>query len=43
MCTAASAVDLQRLAALGHLAHEEDPAQVSAACVAAARAAGVAC
>ena len=43
MCARASAIELHRLAALGHLAHEEDPAQVSAACVAAARAAGVAC
>lgn len=43
MCAAAPAVDVHRLAGLGHLAHEEDPAQVSAACVAAARAAGVAC
>jgi magnesium chelatase accessory protein len=43
MCPGASAVDVQRLAELGHLAHEEDPAQVSALCVAAARAAGVAC
>lgn len=43
MCTAASAVELHRLASLGHLAHEEDPAQVSTLCVAAARAAGVAC
>jgi magnesium chelatase accessory protein len=43
MCAGASAVEVHRLAGLGHLAHEEDPAQVSAACVAAARAAGVAC
>ena len=43
MCAGASAVEVHRLAALGHLAHEEDPAQVSSLCVAAARAAGVAC
>ena len=43
MCAGASAVEVHRLAGLGHLAHEEDPAQVSAACEAAARAAGVAC
>ena len=36
-----SAVELHRVSGLGHLAHEEDPAQVAALCVDAARAAGV--
>ena len=36
-----SAVELHRLKGLGHLAHEEDPAQVAALCIEAARAAGV--
>jgi magnesium chelatase accessory protein len=36
-------VGLQRLSGLGHLAHEEDPQQLSALCVGAAQAAGVDC
>jgi magnesium chelatase accessory protein len=38
-----AAVGLQRLVGLGHLAHEEDPQQLTTLCVDAAQAAGVDC